>query len=85
MDGGFPWTLFLEMSFLSALKAFSFCFRFEVIYGIGISFFIEVIVLEQLLTSIFFCVYLLPVEIFEGWVPSIFGFPFFRRKRGIGL
>ena len=85
MGRGFPWTFFLEMSLFPTLKAFSFCFRFEVFYGIGISFFIEVIVLEQLLTSIFFCVYLLPVEIFEGWVPSIFGFPFFRRKRGIGL
>ena len=85
MGKGLSWTFFLEMSFLSTLKAFSFCFRFEVFYGIGISFFIEVIIFEQLLTSIFLSLYSLPVEIFEGWVPSIFGFPFFRRKRGIGL
>ena len=82
MGRGFSWTFFLEMSFLPTLKAFSFCFRFEVFYGIGVSLFIEVIVFEQLLTSIFFRVYLLPVEIFESWVSSIFGFPFLRRKWG---
>ena len=83
MNRGFPWTFFLEMSLFSTLKAFSFCFRFKVFYGIGVSLFIEVI--EQLLTSIFSSMYLLPVEIFEGWVPSVFGFPFLRRKRCIVL
>ena len=81
MVKGDAWTFFLEMSFLSTLKAFSFCFRFEVLYGIRISLFIEVIVLE-LLTSIFLRGCLLPVEIFEGWVTSIFGYPFLRRKWG---
>ena len=79
MDRGFTWTFLLEVSFLSTLKAFSFCFRFEVLYGIGVSLFIEVIVFE-LLTSIFFGNYLFSVEILEGWVTSIFGYPFFRRK-----
>ena len=81
MGRGFPWTFFLEMSFLSTLKAFSFCFRFEVFYGIGVSFLIEAIV-YQLLSSIFSGNYLLPVEILKGWVSSKFGYPFLRRKWG---
>ena len=81
MGGGDAWTFFLEMSFLSTPKAFSFCFRFEVLYGVGVSFLIEAIIYE-LLSSIFFGNYLLPMEIFESWVPSIFGYPFLRRKWG---
>ena len=81
MGGGDAWTFFLEMSFLSTLKAFSFCFRFEAFYGVGVSFLIEVIVFE-LLSSIFFGNNPLPVEILEGWVSPVFGYPFLRRKWG---
>ena len=69
MGRGFAWAFLLEMSLFSTLKAFSFCFRFEALYGVGVSFLIEASV-YQLLASIFFGDCLLPVEIFECWVPT---------------
>ena len=82
MGGGFAWTSFLEMSLLSTLKAFSFCFGFECFNGIGVSFFIEVIVFE-LLTSIFFRGCLLPVEILEGWLPLYLDIHFLGGSGGV--
>ena len=81
MGRGDAWTFFLEMHLFAALKAFSFCFRFEAFYGVGVPFLIEVIVLE-FLPSILLGNCFLPVEVFRVFFSSLFGYPFLRRDWG---